>query len=93
MGEIIRFVKKLFGKYETGYEYWICTRHIKVPNCYKKSRIKDWKWKRKMKFWLQNGKFESPILLHKDFTLVDGYSSVKIARVKGIDKVPVFFVD
>lgn len=46
-----------------------------------------------MGYWLRIGEFESPILLHRNFVLADGYSSVKIAYLKGLDKVPVYFVD
>lgn len=91
--DAIRFVKKLFGVYETGCEYWVRLDEIKVPYCYKATRIGLKKWNHKMGYWLKTGKFESKILLHRDFTLADGYSSVKIAYLKGIDKVPVYFVD
>lgn len=30
MKGFIRFIKGLFGKYETGYEYWVYTKEIKV---------------------------------------------------------------
>lgn len=93
MRDIIIFVKKLFGKYETGYEYWIYTKNIKVPSRYKQTRIRTKKWNHKMKYWLKTGEFESPIILHRNFTLVDGYSSVKIAYLNKIDKVPVYFVN
>ena len=91
--DAIRFVKKLFGVYETGCEYWVRLDEIKVPYYYKATRIGLKKWNHKMGYWLRTGKFESKILLHRDFTLADGYSSVKIAYLKGIDKVPVYFVD
>lgn len=93
MRKIIRFVKRLFKKYEIGYEYWVYTKEIKVPLRYKRTRIGTAKWNRKMDYWLKTGKFESPIVLHKDFTLADGFSSMKIAYLKNIDKVPVYFVD
>lgn len=93
MKNFIRFTKRLFGIYETGYEYWIYTKDIKVPARYRKTRIRTTKWNHKMGYWLRTGEFESPIILHKDFTLADGYSSVKIAYLKGIDKVPVYFID
>lgn len=93
MSEIVRFIKRLFGKYETGYEYWVNLKEINVPSYYKRTRVGKDKWKRKMDYWLRTGEFESPILLHRDFTLADGYSSVKIAYLKGIGKVPVYFVD
>lgn len=93
MKNIVRFIKSLFGKYETGYEYWVYTKDIIVPEEYKKSRVRNEKWKRKMEYYLRTGNFESPIILHKDFTLFDGYSSMKIAHLSGVEKVPVYFVD
>ena len=93
MSKIIRFIKRLFKKYETGYEYWVNLKDIKVPAYYKITKIGIEKWNHKMNYWLRTGEFESPIVLHRDFRLYDGYSSVKIAYLKGIDKVPVHFVD
>ena len=46
-----------------------------------------------MNYWLKTGEFESKILIDRKFNLVDGYSSVKIAHLKNIEKVPVQFVD
>lgn len=93
MKDIIRFIKRLFGKYETGYEYWIYTKEIKVNPEWRKTRIGKVKFKRKLRYWYRTGEFESKIVLDKDFNLLDGYSSVRIAELKGIDKVPVYFVD
>lgn len=90
---IIRYIKSLLGKYEIGYEYLVRLSDIKIPSYYKKTKIGNAKWKRKLKYWRNTGQFESPILLHRDFTLIDGYSSVKIAKIKHIDKLPVYFVD
>lgn len=93
MKGMIRFIKRLFGKYEPGYEYWVNLKDIKVPTYFKLTRIGTKKWNHKMGYWLRTGEFESVILLDKDFNLVDGFSSVKIAYLKNIDKVPVYFVD
>ena len=90
---ITRYIKSLFDKYDLGYEYWVYTKDIKVPESYKHTRIRTKKWNHKMGYWLKTGKFESDILIDRDFNLVDGYSSMKIAYLKGIDKVPVYFVD
>lgn len=90
---MFRFIKSLFGIYETDNEYWVRLDEIKVPYYFKKTKIRPSKWKHKINYWLRTGEFESKILLHRDFTLADGYSSVKIAYLKGIDKVPVYFVD
>ena len=92
MNGIIRFIKSLFGKYESGYEYWVYTKDIKVPKSYKLTRIGTEKWNHKMGYWLRTGEFESKILLDRDFNLVDGYSTYKICKLKNIDKIPVYFV-
>lgn len=81
------------GKYETGYEYWIRLDDIIVPTRYKRSKIGKEKWIHKLDYWRKTGKFESPIILNKDFVLVDGFSSVKIAYLNDVNKVPVYFVD
>ncbi len=93
MSKIIRFVEKLFGKYKTGYEYWVYLKDIKVPGYYKRTRVRKNKWIRKMDYWLRTGEFESKIILDRDFNLKDGYSSIKIAYLNKLDKVPVYFVD
>lgn len=93
MNRVIRFIKELFGKYETEYEYWIYTKDIKVNPDWRKTKIDRTKFQRKLQYWYRTGGFESKILLDKDFNLLDGYSSVRIAEIKGIDKVPVYFVN
>ena len=93
MKRIIRYIKSFFCKYKPGYEYWGYTKDIKVPTYYKCTKVGKKKWNRKMGYWLRTGEFESKILIDRDFNLVDGYSSMKIAHLKGIDKVPVYFVD
>ena len=39
MSEIIRWIKKQFGIYETGYEYWVYTKDINIKPEYRKHRI------------------------------------------------------
>ena len=89
---IIRYIKSLFGKYESGYEYWVYTKDIKVPKSYKFTKIGTKKWNHKIGYWLRTGEFESRIILDRNFNLIDGYSSVRIAEIKGIDRVPAYFV-
>jgi len=41
MSKVIRNIKKLLGIYETGYEYWISTKEIKVnPEWRKQESVK-----------------------------------------------------
>lgn len=93
MRKIVRFIKRLFGKYETDHEYWVNLDRIIVPSRYKRSRIGEEKWQHKVAYWLRTGEFESSILLHKNFVLADGYSSYKIAYLNELGKVPVYFVE
>lgn len=93
MKKIIRFIKSIFGKYESGYEYWVYTKDIKANPDWRKTRIGALKFERKLKYWYRTGMFESKIILDRDFNLIDGYSSVRIAEIKGIDRVPVYFVN
>lgn len=93
MKGIIRFIKRLFGIYETGYEYWVYTKDINVNPDWRKTKIGGIKFANKMRYWYQTGKFESKIILDKNFNLLDGYSSVRIAEIKGIDKIPAYFTD
>lgn len=93
MKDIIRFIQKIFGKYEIGYEYWVYTKDIVVPTYFKMTPVGKAKWIHKLNYWRKTGSFESPILLNRDFVLVDGFSSAKIAYLNDIDKVPVYFVD
>lgn len=92
MRSTLRFIKRLLGIYESGYEYWVRLEDIKVPCYFKRTKVRTEKWNHKMGHWLRTGEFESPILIDKNFKLIDGYSSVKIAYLKGIEKVPVYFV-
>ncbi len=93
MSKLTRSIKWLLGIYETGYEYWISTKKIKVNPKWRKTRIGKVKFKKKLQYWYRTGEFESKIILDREFNLLDGYSSVRIAEIKGIDKVPVYFVD
>lgn len=86
------WIKSLFNKYEPDHEYWIYTKDIKVNPQWRKTKIGKKKWNWKMKYWYRTGELESKIILDKDFNLVDGYSSVRIAEIKGIEKVPVWFI-
>lgn len=89
---MIGWIKGLFEDYKPGRIYWVHTKDIKVNPQWRKTKIGKKKWRRKIKYWYRTGELESQIILDKDFNLIDGYSSVRIAEVKRIDKVPVWFV-
>ena len=88
---LIRWIKRMFGIYETGCEYWIPIEKIIITPEFARTRIGTHKWRRKKHYYYCTGEFESQIVLTKDFVLTNGYSSYKIARYIGVDKVPVVF--
>ena len=63
---MFKFIKSLFGIYETDHEYWVRLDEIKVPSYFKLTRIGLKKWNHKMGYWLKTGEFESKILLHRN---------------------------
>lgn len=95
MKEIMRFAKRLLGIYELNMEYWVSLSEIKIQSRFKLTLIGKEKYKRKWRFYRRNGYCESPILLTRDWILVDGYSSYVIYKIaEGKDaKIPVYFVD
>lgn len=93
MKGIIRTVRKMFGKHEIEYEYWVKLSEIQIIPQFKETPPGYVKMCNKMNYYKQTGKFQSPIRLMRNFTLIDGYSSYLIAKKQGLDKVPVYFVD
>ncbi len=93
MRNIIGFVKKIFRKQKNGSKCWVNVGEIKVNPEWRKTRIGKAKFRRKLDYWYLTGEFQSDIILDKDFNLLDGYSSVRIAETRGVSKVPVYFAD
>ena len=91
MSDLTRWVKKMFGVYKPGYEYWVRLDKIKIPKYMRYSRIGEEKYKQKWKYFRTTGELESRIILDKNFNLLDGYSSYKIATKAELGIVPVYF--
>lgn len=93
MRGLLNFIKRLFGVYQEGVEYYVPLNHIYVKKSFRYTRIGDKKYRNKWNFYRRNGYCESKIILNKDFVLLDGYSSYEIYRIaEGEDvKVPVYF--
>lgn len=88
------FFKKLFKKkYRKGYEYCVNLSDIKIKENFKLHNPNSSKMYWKRKYFKENRKFESKILLNRDFELVDGYTSYLIAKEENMKYVDVYFVD
>ena len=86
-------LKGLLGIYEPGCEYWVDLKDIDIPIDFLRHHPRREKMERKWDYYKQTGEFESPILLNRNFVLLDGYSSYIIAKTGNLHKVPVYFVD
>ena len=83
---------KLFKKfYKTGYTYTVKLDDIIIQNGW--NYIKSWKMNEKMNYFEKTGHFSSTIILDRNFVLQDGFTSYKIAKLKGMKYVEVYFVE
>ena len=39
MNKVIKYIKSIFGKYDSEYEYWVKTKEIKIPTYTKKQEL------------------------------------------------------
>ena len=93
MKSLIRFIKRIFGVYEAGYEYWVYLRDIKISPEFKRTPPRFKKMGQKWSYYRNTGEFESPIILNRDFVRIDSSTSYIIAKKSEMDKVPVYLVD
>ena len=86
-------LKGLLGIYTPGCEYWVDLKDIDIPINFLRHHPRHEKMEQKWAYYRQTGEFESPILLNRNFELVDGYTSYIIAKTENLHKVPVYFMD
>ena len=84
-------IKELFGIYETGNEYYVDIDDIEITAQFSESKPSFAKQEAKYNYYLKTGELPAPIVLKRDFTLVDGYISYLICQSYGINRVPVYF--
>lgn len=83
---------KMFRKhYKTGYTYTVKLSDIIIQPGW--NYIKNWKMNEKMNYFEKTGRFASIIIIDKDFVLRDGLTSYRIAEIKCMKYVDVYFVD
>ena len=91
---MFRLIRKLLRKrYKTGCEYWIYTKDIHIDPSWRQHDVGENKMQRKISYWRRTGEFQSKVFLDRDFNLLDGYSTFRIAEIYDIPKIPVYFVD
>ena len=63
--------------------------NIKIFPTFQENPPKPEKLERKILYYTRTGKFESEIIIDKSGQLIDGYTSYLIARLYGLNEVPV----
>jgi hypothetical protein len=86
-------VKMALGYYKPGKEYWLNIEKIHITDEFASKKVGWKKMQRKKNYFRRTRKFESKVVLNKDFTLVDGYSTYCIIDELKLGKVPVWFED
>ena len=86
-----RLFKMLRKHYKTGYTYTVKLRDIIIQPGW--NYIKTWKMNEKMNYFEKTGHFSSTIVIDRDFVLKDGFTSYRIAEIKGMKYVDVYFVE
>lgn len=86
----IKFRKESLKKGDV--EYYVNLNEIKITPQFQESKPSKNKFARRQDFYEKYGYFYTPILISRDFTLIDGYISYLIAKKSKLEKVPVYFV-
>jgi len=88
-------VKKALGirYYKPGKEYWVDIEKIHITPEFASKKVGWKKMQRKRDYFRNTGKFESKVVLNKDFVLVDGYSTYCLVKEFGLGKLVVWFED
>ena len=79
--------------YKSNKIYWIPVNKVSIPSEYRLTPPNKKNMENKWEYVRKPGKMQSPILLSRDFVLVDGYTSYLIACEAELGKIPVQFVD
>lgn len=80
----------LWGMYIGERENIIKLNKIKIKDSFKKTTPRTWKMKERWKYYRENERFYSPIVIDQTGYLVDGYISYLIAKADGIKEVEGF---
>lgn len=93
MNKIIRRIIATLGLRNPGEPYKVKLPDIVIPVEFKESPPKFKKMIHKREYFRRNDRFESKIILSRDFLLIDGYTSYLLAKENGMKHVEAYFVD
>ena len=93
MNKLTRKIIVALGLHNPGEPYKVKVSDIIIPEEFKATKPRFKKMIQKREFYRKNDRFESKIVLNKDFLLIDGYTSYIIAKENGMKYVEVYFVN
>ena len=93
MNKLMRKIIVSLGLHNPSEPYKVKVSDIIIPEEFKATKPRFEKMIQKRKFYRKNNRFESKIVLNKDFLLIDGYTSYVIAKENGMKYVEVYFVN
>ncbi len=93
MNKLMRKIIAALGLHNQGEPYKVKVSDIIIPEEFKATKPRFEKMIQKRKFYRKNNRFESKIVLNKDFLLIDGYTSYIIAKENGMKYVEAYFVN
>ena len=93
MNKLMRKIIVALGLYNPGEPYKVKVSDIIIPEEFKATKPRFEKMIQKREFYRKNDRFESKIVLNKDFLLIDGYTSYIIAKENGMKYVEAYFVN
>ena len=93
MNKLMRKIIVSLGLHNPSEPYTVKVSDIIIPEEFKATKPRFEKMIQKRKFYRKNNRFESKIVLNKDFLLIDGYTSYIIAKENGMKYVEAYFVN
>lgn len=93
MNKLMRKIIAALGLHNPGEPYKVKASDIIIPEEFKATKPRFKKMIQKREFYRKNDRFESKIVLNKDFLLIDGYTSYIIAKENGMKYVEAYFVN
>ena len=93
MNKLMRKIIAALGLHNPSEPYTVKVSDIIIPEEFKATKPRFKKMIQKREFYRKNDRFESKIVLNKDFLLIDGYTSYIIAKENGMKYVEAYFVN
>ena len=93
MNKLMRKIIAALGLHNPGEPYKVKVSDIIIPEEFKATKPRFKKMIQKREFYRKNDRFESKIVLNKDFLLIDGYTSYLLAKENDMKHVEAYFVN